>query len=191
MPTCFKCKTFLPNIPNLKIHLNSIHKKDCFIFYTCAEDNCFANFKTWAQLREHLNRCHRAVPTVKEFRVDETENDFPSDDENLFIDSSNNADEELLPDPVVIAKDVKQEMCDLLLEITGKLYADPTLPRCHVQVMVDEMHGLISKVISIVKPTIVTTMQSVNIEQENIRKVAACLILLIVPLILFLPISLD
>ncbi|XP_034254729.1 uncharacterized protein LOC117653268 [Thrips palmi] len=173
MPSCFKCRTFVSNIPGLKVHFDSKHKKDCLLFYTCVEQNCFSNFNTWAKLRRHLSRCHRPVPTVSEFMLHETElNDSASDIENVFVDLSCDANEQSAPDPVLVAKEVEEEMRDLLIEITGKLYADPTLPRCQVQVVVDELHKLTSKVISIVKPTIVTTMQSEKIEHEKIRKVA-------------------
>ena len=50
-------------------------------------------------------------------------------------------------EPVLVAKDLKVELCAFLLEFIGKLYADPTLPRSHVQIMVDEIRLLVSKII--------------------------------------------
>lgn len=169
MPKCFKCKQVIANINALKIHFQNKHKADVFHNYQCGETSCCAFFKTWAQLRRHINRYHKVATNFDPLDIDETEEIEVIDD----VDSINSdiEVEEEIQEPVLVGKDLKVELCAFLMEFIGKLYADPTLPRSYVQIMVDEIRLLVSKIIVVVKPTIVSAMQKDNIEHMVIVKV--------------------
>lgn len=170
MPSCFKCNRKIDTISGLNVHFKTCHVADVFDSYECKEVGCFSTFQNWAQFRRHFNRLH-SVSTL--FRADKaTLEPCDSPLENFSpVDDAEGSSENDAPRTQKAATDLKDDLHLFLFEFVGSLYADPKLPRSHVQVIVDATESFVNRITSVLFSSVASALTAVSADEQCVSKV--------------------
>lgn len=125
-------------VNTLRLHFNLKHR-DNIGRVQCAEKNCLLGFSKWDEYRRHLNTDHKILKCFSSVMPNcnhPQENDWDDIGDNLCTSQTDSGEpEENVETPV----NVEALLQSTILTFIGKLYADPSLPRKHVQTIVDDV----------------------------------------------------
>lgn len=182
MPICFLCNLSLLTINALNFHFTLHHKGEEFPYYKCIELSCNRKFNSWFLLRKHYSSYHKCLsnlsndntPSVALENSSISIEQLPDNDldELIYevIVEHNTSDENNLqkniPDDIEIENPFETIENEASLFIS-KLYANPGLPRNHVQTVINDMSQLLQKFNAISKPLISRCLENVDEQSKK------------------------
>lgn len=184
MPRCSFCQKSFLSVNGLFYHLSLQHHNDLRVI-KCMEGNCRRLICGWRTFRKHLitkhNCCINAPASVKNtFNVEQSPN------LQLYSNSADPNESDILHEiddhaneyqNVISPTDIKQQFLSQAITFISKLYANPALPRNHVQVMVSDIQEFLEEVLSFLKPSILSLFENVDTEiKEKIDTLFNCLL---------------
>lgn len=153
------CNLTLTSVNALHLHLSTAHKFDDITVYKCQVSQCLSDYDSWRKFRKHLISYHKfPANSIVKSRIKSRGN--KSNRANLDASDSNFDIEDVIfsddfVNEISVSKEsINDKLHNCLLRYIAKLYADPTLPRSHVQMVMDDTAALFFSVISLLKPAI-------------------------------------
>lgn len=153
------CNLILTSVNALHLHLNTAHKFDDITVYKCKVPQCLSDYNSWRKFRKHLISYHK-FPANSVLKNRNQSHSNRRNRANLRASESDSDIEDVILsddflDEVSISKEsINDKLHNCLLRYVAKFYADPTLPRSHVQIIMDDTAALFFNIISLLKPAI-------------------------------------
>lgn len=153
------CNLSLTSVNALYLHLSTSHKFDNITVYKCQVHQCLSDFNSWRKFRKHLISYHKfpanSVVTNRSQSRAKINNTVNLQTSNFEYDTEDATfSDDFLGDISVSKEYINEKLYNYLLRYIAKLYADPNLPRSHVQIVMDDTAALFSNFISLLKPAI-------------------------------------
>lgn len=169
MPLCFLCKTDFPSVDALYLHLKIRERVNEYAEFKCQEKNCWRDFANWKTFRKHLIKNHKYPTYVHPSGNESILLDTLSEEIELAVDSKVSNEKSSDVSDISNKEGVtiwllNESVRNNLLTFISKLYANPNLPRNHIQLVIDDFHQLLSEAMGNLKPLLF------NILMENISK---------------------
>lgn len=178
MPLCSICKSNFASVNALYLHLKIQERVNENTVFKCQEMNCWRDFANWKTFRKHLIRNHKYpiyVPNQALSGICNKANlsGISSCNEEIAvsptISDSGNIDLSNISDNKDIGTIhfLKENVRNSLITCASKLYAEPNLPRNHIQFIIDDFHELLSDIMTNLKLVLCNSLKGTDC--ENIK----------------------
>uniref|UniRef100_A0A1Y1N0F2 C2H2-type domain-containing protein n=1 Tax=Photinus pyralis TaxID=7054 RepID=A0A1Y1N0F2_PHOPY len=172
MPTCGVCHISYSNIKDLMTHLKHVHNLGENSKYNCNELNCYRNFPSLNSYRKHL-KSHKNVHVVVQTSNtcgntsgshEELVNDNFEDDLDILNTECGSKTHDL---NTTFFDDFKNNLSQNVLIFIHAFYADSSLSRKDVQIIIDAIHDLISEPLDIFKNYLEVLVSKYNMDRSH------------------------
>lgn len=175
---CYKCKYNIVSIQELWIHLKKFHRFDITTKIQCGEDECYRYLSNIKSFRRHWNIEHSS----KQLCTD------AEDFNDLFLNTPANSDfnHENFSQPDNIpsveqptqfkdfdVKDFKEILQHDALLLISKLYNEPSIPRNHVQSVVEMTQTFMNDGLIMIKEKIINRLQTLGDVEKNLTEISS------------------
>lgn len=183
MPICFLCEETVSSVNGLLMHFDIKHNGTSLTIYKCGESSCYRKWSSRNSLRKHLlgpNHSFPAWSTIKQnARKDQIRcnNNITIVNECIYQDDTNNSNIESTTNNYFSAitltefESIVKDRCDAFV---AKLYNRPSIPRNHIQFIIDDITELLtSGHISILKQAVILYFNILSFDPDILQEIVS------------------
>lgn len=180
MPVCFLCKESTTSVNGLLIHFNIKHT-DSLTVFECGENGCNRKWSTWNSLRSHLlgsNHNVTAWPALEQrvstvLQITEPTNTQISCDTDYYDSIMNTISTGVTNDTSSTVTPTEyqsliRKSCDTFV---AKLYNTLSIPRKHIQSIIEANTFLMNGHISVLKEKVLSHFNAFDSDNEAIENI--------------------
>lgn len=176
MPTCFLCKKTVTSVNGLFMHFDFKHHASSFTVFKCGENECYRKWSSRNSLRKHLLGPNHNFPAWSTVNLENTceRRDTQLFNECINQNNTNNSDislEEITDLPTITLTEFESIVEDRSNAFVAKLYNKPSIPRNHIQSIIDDTTFMMSSYVSIVKEKVFSHLNTLASDNETIKDI--------------------
>ena len=149
MPLCSVCKIDFASVDALYLHLKIRERINENAEFKCQERNCWRDFANWKTFRKHLIQNHKYPVYVhpssnksdlSSISIEDVESVVsPVITDNRIDDRNGGVSVDSDISDALTVQFLKESVRNSLMTFISKLYADPNLPRKHIQLLMIQL----------------------------------------------------
>jgi len=183
MPICFLCKETISSVNGLFMHFDIKHTGSSLMIYECGENNCYRKWSSRNSFRKHLLGANHSFPAWSTINHNTCKhyircNNIKIVNECMSQNDTNNSNilsEESTTNNYLSAITLSEfESIIKNHAFIAKLYNRPSIPRNHIQFIVEDITGLLANGhISILKETVISYLNIFGADIDILQKITS------------------
>lgn len=177
MPTCFICKETVTTVNGLFLHFDIKHHSHLFTIFKCGENGCYRKWSLRNSLRKHLLGSNHNFPawSIKSIRKQCNNPESLNDNINDVVNSEilSTAVTEISDLPKITLTEFKSVIENCSNAFVAKLYTKSSIPRNHIQFIIDDITEFRSSHVSILKETVISQLNTLSCDNETLNYITS------------------